>query len=180
MAPYVFVALAYDKIQRNGFIAEKFMFLPDSLGQNEALSKFLSDNSCGLQDESFVGEFIVEQNLNKEFCEKLKQSPSLRYLTVVGFHEAKILGCKLENNNLSIKVNYSGCWSAPNLDKEECTITLCNVEFENIDDYSNLYIDGFRVCYEQGKLGFQLTLNNRGKILITKKLEIFCEDVLLE
>ena len=47
-------------------------------------------------------------------------------------------------------------------------------EFHN---YKDLYIDDFRIGFHSGKLAFRLTLHNRGANLITKTLEISCENV---
>lgn len=177
MAPYKFVALAYEKILGERFIDKEMIFMPFELAEEKELAKCLSNKTISPKFSSLLDNFIVMYNLDNEFCMLIKENPVLRYLVAIGFHDAKILNVESGNNNLTIKIDFTGRMSAPKLDKEQCILNFINTNITNFDNYKDLYIDDFRVGYQSGKLAFQLTLHNRGSNLITKTLEIFCENV---
>lgn len=177
IAPYKFVALAYEKILGEQFIDEEMIFMPFELDEEKELAKYLSNKTVSPKFISLLDNFIAVQNLDNEFCMLIKENPVLRYLVAIGFHDARIMHVDHKNNNLTIKINFSGCISAPNLDKEQCNLNFINAHITHLDNYKDFYIDDFRIGFHSGKLAFQLTLHNRGANLITKTLEISCENV---
>lgn len=175
-APYRFVALAYEKILGTGLIDREKIFVPFELDEHKNLAKSLNDETDNVV--FFIENFIVKNGLDKDFCTLLKQKPVLRYLMAIGFHDAKIVEIDCTNKNLIIKIDFTGCMSSPNIQEERCTLKFINAK-TNLDDYKEFFIDDFRIEFCNGMLGFKFSLHNRGANLITKKLEIFCEDVIL-
>lgn len=180
---YQLVALLYDKISGNGIIAEKDFYCPifensekyDDLLQNKAERKYYVQP---------IDNIIAENKLNRNFCKKLSESASLRYLLAIGFHDVPINKLLVENNMLKMFIDCSAANHKPDFDKdivelcfENYTVNQNNLQDEKQNEY---YYDRQEIYYlDNSELMVVLGLNNRGELLKNIELQIAASDIFI-
>lgn len=175
---YQLVAFLYESAHAGGMIAEDDYFCP-LLRDFERYDELLHGKHKRKDRLREIENVISENGLNVDFCDKLRDSPSLRYLVAVGFHDVPIV--KIEASKREYKL-FIDCGDAPHKPKvgrdivelcfEDHAVNPSDLTFEPYE----LYYDRQEIYYDGGLTVF-LCLNDRTEKLRTVELQITARDV---
>ena len=99
--PYVTIAYLYDKLSSDGLISSQFI-KSWYTSLEPKYENLLNQNLDSEQYRKIIEELIESRNLNRNFCKRLSNNNSLRYLVAVGFHECPVISDLLKDSLFSI------------------------------------------------------------------------------
>ncbi len=180
---YRLIALLYDKVFDNGLIAEADFYCPllDNVPKYDYMLKNITDRQDYLKT---IENLIAEKNLNIEFCKKLRDSISLRYLLAIGFHDVPLIKTDVTEIECKLFLDCSDANHRPNNGKN--IVELC---FENpIMDkklsgkgkpYEYFYDRQEIYSLDNGKILVIIGMNNRGEIFKSFELSIVTSNIIV-
>lgn len=160
--PYNQIASLYEKIESGGDITECY---------------------------KLVGELTEKCKLNKDFCEKIKNSEGLRYMLCSNLHDARIDEFKLADGNLELIINCGDCMGKPCQDG--IMLTKISVTYIGVQNYISLeegaHIKDFNyvshdISYDE-RGGFIVAkvrlVKQKGNQIAYRDIVIHCDDIVL-
>lgn len=165
--PYNQLAVLYEQAAGTGFL------------------KSGKDTDCYKQ----IGKLLGQYDVNKDFCEKIKNSEGLRYMLCSNLHDARIVEYKLADGNLEFIINCGDCMGKPYQDG--FMLTKISVKYKGVKNYISLeegsHIKDFNyvtheISYDEGG-GFivvkvRLVKQKRNQIAY-RDIVIHCDDIVL-
>lgn len=131
---YQAIALLYEKEIGDGIISE--LTLPQSITNMKYNSEIINLLYYGGDSTDYlktIGKIIRYYELNKNFCQKIKNSYGLRFMLCNNFHDAFIEKFELDKTKINLFLNCGDCLSKPILNNEK--FTHAQISFNDIKNF---------------------------------------------
>ena len=185
---YTYLALLYEKAEGEGFLNLQDPGIPVEKNYKKVADVVLHGTS-NTECYKLIGKLVEQYGLNKEFCDRIKHSPSLRYMLCENLHDARIDEFITDGADLEFLINCGDCMGKPIVDG--FMQTQISVKFFGVKNFVFLeegpHIKDFdyvthEISYDENG-GFIIAkirlLKQRGNDLAYRDIVIHCDDIVV-